>query len=147
MLALSTLSMNSRVVSGLWVGIWILSSVVAGAVGGTTRYRESAVLSYMGNLDNLRQSLLGTYRAKAEFASILDSIEQPKNGPPAGFWFGRRPPPPQMRGPGALSQQPWFKDWLTETHPVAWSWAVFLALFGLSVLLLSVKVKSLDRIR
>jgi ABC-2 type transport system permease protein len=145
-LALSSLSRNSRYVALLWIGIWFLSSTVAGVLvsvdqhqrmqqnrGGFAWAREDVLIeeldaaktnwrplvSYTANLTRVGEQLLGT-RAAWERLSELR---------PAG-----------QRGPFLMqlmgTQYPWY-----------WSAGVLAALFGLSACILNFTVKSLDRIK
>jgi ABC-2 type transport system permease protein len=60
MLALSSLTRNSRYVAGMWVGLWMVSNILAGALIALFREPGCAVFSYTSNLDRLGAALLGT---------------------------------------------------------------------------------------
>src|SRR5262249_37668090 len=49
MLAISSLSRNSRYVGAIWIGIWFVSNVVAGALTGLLREKWCPMASYTEN--------------------------------------------------------------------------------------------------
>ena len=170
-LALSSLSRNSRYVALFWLGVWIISNVVSGVVQSTdhvqrrrTHYQQTMVtkpdtptrpsgrgrggfagmgrrpvvrdefesedleaaktnwrplLSYTSNLSRVGRQLLGTDAAW----KTLSELE------PVG---GRG----QFIAQSLDSQYPWY-----------WSAGVLAGLFGLSACILSLSVRSLDRLR
>jgi ABC-2 type transport system permease protein len=147
MLALSSLSRNSRYVALMWMALWIITSTVSlilmqvaqmqrmhasgtrpgmwaseATVAGEIEAAKSdwrPLVSYTANLRRIGERLLGT-NASWERLSELS---------PAG-----------QRGPIMMqmvnSQFPWY-----------WSAAVLAALFGLSAWILHYSVKSLDRLK
>lgn len=155
MLALSSLSRNSRYVAGMWVGVWFVSGAVAGVVTGirfemanrdthswpgdhrdrvamqkwfehkqkiqTDFFRDdwSPMLSYTANLDRVGRVILNTDAAWEKLGTLMSS--------PRG-----QTSVTQMMGP----QYPWY-----------WSALVLAGLAGLSLWILSARVKSLDRLR
>ncbi|MBI3464561.1 MAG: ABC transporter permease subunit [Planctomycetes bacterium] len=141
MLALSALSRNSRSVAALWVGIWFVSNVVAGVLSGIhgeaarrqatqaemdQRVAEAfrrdwrPLVSYTANLARIGTLLLDTDSAAKRILGVFT--------PP-----GRPVPPSEvLSGP----QYPWW-----------WSAAVLAGVFGLSLWILTSRVKSLDRLR
>jgi ABC-2 type transport system permease protein len=146
-LALSSLSRNSRYVALFWIGLWFVTNAVAGilmliqmeqqgreqrramAAGENAEvaaYRESAaagdwrpLVSYTENLSRIGQHLLGTDAAWEK----LSRLEPEGNREPLLLRF---------RGP----QFPWW-----------WSALVLVGWLGLSLCILNIRVKSLDRLR
>ena len=104
MLALSSLSRSSRAVGGLWVGIWLIGSMLAGGLTAMLKQDWCPLLSYTENIKTVGRALLGV--------------------------------DPESQLGGSLVHQP----------PWTWSALVLLALMGLSVWILSLRVKSLDRL-
>jgi ABC-2 type transport system permease protein len=147
MLALSSISRNSRYISLLWVAIWIGSGMVAGVLESAhsqQRMRQAwrtsqrmpgpnlveeelraaqtnwrPLVSYTTNLSRIGQELLATDDAWRRLAEF-----QP--APQRDMFLLR------MMGP----QYPWY-----------WSVAVLVALFILSACILNFKIKSLDRLK
>ncbi len=147
MLALSSLSRNSRYISLLWVAIWIGSFMVASVLetaGSQQRMHQAfrasqgmagqdflaeeiraaqtnwrPLVSYTTNLSRIGQELLGTDDSWRRIAEL-----QP--APQRGLFLLR------MMGP----QYPWY-----------WSAAVLAGLFILSACILNFKIRSLDRLK
>lgn len=163
MLALSSLSRSSRYVGMFWVGIWIISGSVGGILSGIHeesaqrqamqeewrrqaemagkmkgfdpaewhRMRQKAIdarheaaennwrplFSYTDNLHRMRALFFGTYSAFEQFGKI-------------GGGDGRE-----------------IADHLVPQYPWYWSAGVLLGLFGISLCILTTRVKSLDRLR
>ena len=204
MLALSSLSRRSLYVGLAWVGLWIISSTVAGALGGIQRdtlYRKiwqeevakgnvkpslygqrpdpdassmkrrssrpdfegaarmlvfqrveramaegaptnwRPLCSYTANLHRLGEALLNT---DAAWVQIGRAIEGPRAafGPLLG---GRG-----MRGGGVMAasgNERLLADQIVPQYPWIWSAGVLAGLLGLSLWTLSMRVKSLDRLR
>lgn len=181
MLALSSLSRSSRMVGAMWLGIWFISWMVAGAltaiqeeqiqrkaireemvirnemarkanprfmndpneiqrmgmnehqqlqrlrmnrrqvVGEARRNNWRIMLAFTGNLARMGDALLRTDDAWTHLASLTDS-----RGRDHRYTFS------EMRTP----QYPWY-----------WSGAVLMAIVGLSLWILSMRVRSLDRLK
>ena len=120
MLAMSSLSRNSRYVAIMWAGIWFISNVVADVLTHTIRSaRWCPLISYTANLKRLGLALLDTESAWNQFGSFFGPRDRER----------------------ILSQL------VGPTHPWYWSAGVLLALFGISVWILSLRVKSLDRLK
>jgi ABC-2 type transport system permease protein len=147
MLAMSSLSRNSRYVALFWIGMWIISNTVAGTLmvidrehrvqdrgwqpgkwsndaflndeiaAGKTDWRP--LISYTDNLQRIEERLLGTNGAWERLSQLAPSKSRPA--------ILRR-----MRG----SQFPWY-----------WSAVVLTILAGVSGLVLSFSVKSLDKLK
>jgi ABC-2 type transport system permease protein len=116
MLAVSSLSRNSRLVGGAWVGIWLVSAVAAGALTAIMRADWCPLVSYVANLHRLREALLDTASARETLLAIFSTFRFP-----------------------AANTVP--------VHPWQWSALVLAALFGISLCILSMRVRSLDRLK
>jgi ABC-2 type transport system permease protein len=117
MLALSSLSRNSRYVAMMWVGLWIISNVLAGVLFANIREPECKLVSYTYNLQRMGDVIFDTETATQKFKTLV-----PKRD--------RMPESPVDADP------PWY-----------WSAAILAGLFGLSTCILSTRVKSLDRLK
>lgn len=146
-LAMSSLSRNSRYIALLWFGIWLVTNVVALILtqvereatahrGGRGRFswRSEAVInrqleaaktdwrplvSYTANLTRVGEQMLGTRAAWERLAQIP---------PPGHRW--------QLMRRLFDTQYPWY-----------WSAFVLAALLGLSACILNLAIKPLDRLR
>ena len=147
-LALSSLSRNSRYIALFWLGIWIVSSAVSGVLQGVQaqqQFRREAqarerfdiaydaeaerraasqrdwrpLVSYTANLSRIGQHLLDTDATWER----LSRIEVAGNSPGSLE---------QFKGP----QYPWY-----------WSAGVLSALFVISLCILNLSIKSLDRLK
>ncbi|HLN33126.1 MAG TPA: ABC transporter permease subunit [Gemmataceae bacterium] len=119
MLAISSLSRNSRYVGAFWVGIWFVSNVVGGALQGWVKASWCPLVSYTGNLLRINHVLLDTDSAWDQIGSLMD----PRNRDAILVGF---------RGP---------------TYPWYWSLGVLAGLLGISLCILTTRVKSLDRLK
>jgi ABC-2 type transport system permease protein len=119
MLAVSSLSRNSRYVGALWAGIWIVTYIVAGVLRDTVKERWCPLLSYTGNLQRICDTLLDTNSAWGQIGQLMDPRRRRANL--SGFM-----------GP----DYPWY-----------WSLGVLAGLFGISIWILTTRVKSLDRLK
>jgi ABC-2 type transport system permease protein len=142
-LALSSLSRNSRYVALFWLGLWFVGGTVSLVLQQANFHermyaaRMSAfdddlmaqqnealkhdwrpLVSYTANLSRIGQELLGTREA-------WESVSQ---------WL----PPPQRNQLllATIPQYPWY-----------WSAIVLAVLFGISVWILNLRIKSLDRLK
>ena len=146
-LALSSMSRNSRYIALLWLGIWFVSTSLSVAlytidrVQGHHQARRQGVdtrsvefmeaqleasksnwrpmVSYTANLSRIGQQLLGTDAAWEKVGKLQSGKAR------SGFLL-------RFRG----WQYPWY-----------WSATVLLVLLGLSVCILNLSVKSLDRLK
>lgn len=146
-LALSSISRNSRYISLMWLGIWMITGTVSYIlvwVAQEQRLREGhfgrhgwfsepflsseidfektdwrSLISYTGNLQRIEERLLGTNAAWQKLFDIA---------------------PPGTRG-SLLHRM------LYTQHPWYWSAAVLLVLAALSAFTLHFTVKSLDRLK
>ena len=146
MLAISSLSRNSRIVGATWVGLWIISNVTAGVLMTTVRQEWCPVVAYTTNFDRLREELLDLPSARKKFLGLWESgrAAAAQAARPM-FPFGRnrrRPPPPPSDDPPTLLATP-----LHVRFPWTWSAEVLGGLFVLSAVTLSTRVRSLDRLK
>lgn len=146
MLALSSLTRNSRYVALLWLGIWIVSGMTAGvlemvnqqqqrhdayrrppAIQGNSQERElqaarknwRPLVSYTANLYRVGQHLLGTDAVWERLSKLRPENQRTQ----FLLLFG---------GP----KYPWY-----------WSAAVLAGLAGISICILKFSIKSLDRLK
>jgi len=147
MLALSSLSRNSRYIALFWMGIWILTSTVSFVLmkieqeqrfhhaGIRGRFRMSEeflnaeiaaaktdwrpLISYTANLQRVGEQMLHTNAAWEKLSQLSPS--------------GKRN---QILLQLVGNQYPWY-----------WSAAVLAALFALSVIVLNLSIKPLDRLK
>jgi ABC-2 type transport system permease protein len=122
MLAISSLSRSSGYVGAFWVGIWFVSGAVAGILMGTLRSDWCLMVSYTQNLQRIGAALLDTHSAWQQLASLV---------------------PPQR----AQRSQEVLTAFAGPSYPWYWSAAVLVGLFGLSLWILTFRVKSLDRLK
>ncbi|MGC8643596.1 MAG: ABC transporter permease [Isosphaeraceae bacterium] len=157
-LAVSSLSRNSRYVAALWIGIWILSETSAGVLYGTIHREWCPLLSYTANLGRMRQTLLDAENSRHKVTALLQAGESQfrRAAPPGPFGRGRSgfhvgighvppAPSPPVRvelGPGEGTD-----DDTSEAYPWQWSAGILAGLVGLSLWILSTRVRSLDRLR
>lgn len=144
-LALSSLSRNSRYVALMWVGVWIVTGAVS-TVLTLVNEEEREQIQYRINrgetdvtLDGLREADQRDWRPLVSYRVNLSRIGQQLLGTDAAWekLSQLRPGPQQedflrgVRGP----QFPWY-----------WSAAVLLGLLGLSACILNYRIKSLDQL-
>ncbi|MDG3007025.1 ABC transporter permease [Paludisphaera mucosa] len=159
MLAFSSLSRNSRYVTAMWVGVWMLGGAASDALRSAVGSEWAPLASYSADLVSVGDALFDTdaewTRLTGLFRAGQDAV---LNGPGGGsrgrprmfpFPFGPRrpridppPPPPDAPTPPGLendskSRRP---DW-------RWSAAVLAGLGVASVVVLSTRVRSLDRLK
>jgi ABC-2 type transport system permease protein len=121
MLAISSLSRNSRYVGAIWMGMWIVTNALGGILSESLSSRSWAAISYTGNLTRLSMVLLDVKSAWERFTALI----------------------PAPRGPRSRDiSVPW-----TDPYPWQWSALVLVGIFGLSLCILSMRVKSLDRLK
>jgi ABC-2 type transport system permease protein len=137
-LAISSLSRNSRYVGLIWIGLWFGSWILAAVLNDAYMSqqmgfgeRDAALaakmsqtnwrpcVSYTENLKRIGQQLMGTDACWQRLAELQPAERRP-------YFLGR------FMGP----QYPWY-----------WSLGVLLALMALSVLILHRRVRSLDRLK
>jgi ABC-2 type transport system permease protein len=155
MLALSSLSRNSRQVGAMWIGLWVISNVTATVLEDRVKRDWCPIISYTANLDRVREELLDTASARRKFLTLWQAGQETgREAVRASLPFGRgrkrfRPPPPP-RSELALDDERIPFLIRTPRHvrqPWPWSAGVLASLFVLSALTLSTRVKSMDRLR
>jgi ABC-2 type transport system permease protein len=119
MLAISSLSRNSRVVGVVWVGLWLIGNLASRVLTTVVPVKWGPLVSYVSNLRRLRSALLDTETATEPLMRLVDAFRS------------RR-----MNADALVSEYPW-----------QWSAMVLLVLFGISLCILSLRVRSLDRLR
>jgi len=119
MLAISSLSRNSRYVGAFWIGIWFVSYIVGGVLQDSVKAAWCPLVSYTTNLLRINHVLLDTDSAWDQIRSMMDARN--RDAILAGF-----------RGP---------------TYPWYWSLGVLAGLLGISLWILTSRVKSLDRLK
>jgi ABC-2 type transport system permease protein len=167
MLAISSMSRNSRLVGAAWVGLWLVSNVSADVLILSARRQWCPLVSYTANLDRLREGLLDTNSARRKFLSLYEAgRETGLQAARAALPFGRRrrffapappPPPPPPRvfeddtGPfNPFEDQdvpPLLRTPPRVRQPWTWSAGVLGVLFVLSAWTLTTRVKSMDRLK
>ncbi len=179
MLAFSSLSRNSRIVSGMFVALWFLSGMISNALVTSSSRRgfdptatpdlKWRVVSFTGNLDRVREGMLDTDAAFRQITeAILRGMETAQKAEAAAEAArgrglaamilggrGRRQPRPDRDvdvtfgdttvssrdGPDKIFEA------LKSQFPWTWSAGILAGLCAISVLVLSTRVKSLDRLR
>ncbi len=151
MLAISSLSRNSRMVGAFWVGFWIVSSVAGNILAESVRQDWCPVVSYPNDLLRIREAMLQTSKAREKYLSLFDvGREKVRRGfIPLPFRKGGRgssPPPRPIRPPGP-PPLPGYDENGNSVYPWQWSAGVLAGLWVLSAWTLSTRVKSLDRLK
>jgi ABC-2 type transport system permease protein len=167
-LALSSLTRNSRYVALLWVGIWIISSVTSGILDsaqeqqkGYARRREfrmeierrrasrgMAPAPVYAIPDDAGQSPATTaledaktdWRPLVSYFANLSRVENHLLGVNETWERIAQLVPDEQRDYFLILQE-------GDRYPVSWSAGVIVGLCGLSILILNFRVKSLDRLK
>lgn len=115
MLALSSLSRNSRYVAAFWVGVWFVGNLFATALHEGMREPWCLLFSHTSNMNRVGEALLGYESAMRKLTTLT----------------------------GGGGRAAW------DLQPPLWTWsaAVLVGLMGLSLWILSLRVKSLDRLK
>jgi ABC-2 type transport system permease protein len=144
MLAISSLSKNSRYVAATWIGLWLVGGFAAGVLSekNTLNYKWGPIVSLSNDLTRIREAFLGAGAAYAKIQTasqeMLANVERPRLG---SLLFGRRPRR-QRRIETPEGVNPF-----EQTYPWQWSAYVLGGLVVLSTCILTTRVKSLDRLR
>jgi ABC-2 type transport system permease protein len=147
MLSISSLSRNSRYVGAMWVGLWVVSNVMAAALDETLERDWCPVVSYTHNLARVGNSLLGTHSAWQQIEKLLNTVRQPRRGGPFAP-PGR--PAPAVAEPAPSTARERRRDRnspFAEPHPWTWSAGTLAGLFVLSTAILTQRVKNLDELK
>ena len=157
MLAFSSLSRNSRFVTAMWVGVWMLGGAAADAIrrGGAEEWAPLA--SYSADLASVRDALFdsdahwervaGVFRSSREaMEAAARSRQRPRRprifgiplGPPTPSGTPDEvPPSPRVRVESVAERRP----------PWKWSAGVLAGLAVASAVVLFMRVRSLDRLK
>jgi ABC-2 type transport system permease protein len=133
MLAISSLSKNSRHVVILWLGLWWVSNMLAGTLTLVLDKDWCPLVSYTSNLDRVCHEMLGTEKAWKQLGKLAGI--QPAPPPPPGV-------SPRMAR--RLQRPPWL---VAEEYPWTWSAGALLGWLGVSIGVLSLRVKTLDKLK
>jgi ABC-2 type transport system permease protein len=152
MLAFSSLSRNSRYVGAMWLGFWFISSMASNVLERTVGAEWCPLVSYTKNLSRVRDALLDAGTAWDRVTSLTQVSPREIPGFGGGpFGRGRRrgrfgptpPEPPDAAAPGSRPGSPW----APPTYPWQWSAGVLAGLAVVSLLVLTTRVRGLDRLR
>jgi ABC-2 type transport system permease protein len=89
MLALSSLTRNSRYVSALWIGFWLVTQVVSGILIATLQEEAwPPICSYTHNLQRVCERLLDTERAWTTIDKLVASFDRTRQQAMQGGPFG-----------------------------------------------------------
>ncbi len=161
MLALSSLSRNSRYVGAMWLGLWIVGNITAGVLEGTIRADWCPLVSYTNNLRRVRDALLRrrdvlgpgdehipgreTGRPVRGHGSVRARPWVPISGRTAApdSTATRRDDQASARGPTRERRSPL----APATYPWQWSAGVLAGLAAVSIAVLMTRIRSLDRLR
>lgn len=143
-LALSSLSRNSRYVALFWIGMWFVTSSVAGvleAVNLEQQRHEARRAAMAGHAPSDEQSAAEhDWRPLVSYTANLRRIAQQLLGTNAAWEKIMKLQPERRRARDLLAvrgpQCPWY-----------WSAAVIAALVGFSACILNYRIKSLDRLK
>ena len=146
MLALSSLSRNSRYVALFWLAVWILSSTVAAVlvtIEQEQRMRASVQDEFWGSEESLRtqiEAAKSDWRPLVSYTANLHRVgERLLQTNAAWERLGQLSPAGQRSA--ILVQM------MGNQYPWYWSAAVLAGLFVVSACILSFSVKSLDRLK
>jgi len=139
MLAFSSLSRNSRYVAAMWLGFWFVSSIASGVLQTTVRADWCPLISYRTNLDRIRDALLDSEASWGRMTSL--GQVSPRSLPMRPF----QPPRRRRYRPDDDPQRR--SVWAPRTYPWPWSAAVLAGLAVASLLVLTTRVRGLDRLR
>jgi len=160
-LALSSLSRNSRYVGAMWLALWLVSDFASSILTQTVRADWCPLVSYTENLNRIRDALIDAETAWNQLTNVFGAGRQAFDGPPVAAPSGRgrrlgprflmlprsgpRPPEPGVaRSPAPRQRRPAFAP---AEYPWQWSAGVLVALGALSCAILTTRVRSLDRLR
>lgn len=149
MLALSSLSRNSRYVAAMWVGLFIVGDMTSQALERSVGEKWCPMVSYANLLASVREKMLGTDEAWKQLTAVFQVADDPR----ARFIRAQveaqaKAQEKAREGEGGRRNRP--RRFQRETRPLPpWDWSA-LALGGLVVVsagILSTRVRSLDRLK
>jgi ABC-2 type transport system permease protein len=146
MLALSSLTRNSRYVPLMWLVVWIGSSAVSGILESAHQQHRIRQLSQTAP-GIARDELLAAqinesksnWRPMVSYTANLSRIGQELLGTDAVWERLGKFAPPGRRGE--------YLQFVGPQYPWYWSAAVLAGLMGLSICILNFRIKSLDRLK
>jgi ABC-2 type transport system permease protein len=156
-LALSSLSRNSRYIALFWLGIWIVSSITAGVLEDA--FHEQHMRVYYGRMEHVPHGQrFAMMQASDEFQRQMLEAQKTNWRPLVSYIDNLSRIRQQLLGTNKAWQslaklhpsydQPRFlMMFMGPTYPWYWSAYVLLGLAGLSVCVLHFQVKSLDRLK
>jgi ABC-2 type transport system permease protein len=137
-LAFSALSRNSRYVQVTWFGFWIVSLILSAVLQGLLPEEEwTPAVSYTRNLDRLELNLLDT---RGAWNRVYDAFY-----PLAGILSRPAQTPDGQRRPD--DREDYLSKHAGPDYPLWWTAAVLAGLFGMSLCILTSRVRSLDRLK
>ena len=147
MLAISSMTRNSRLVGAFWIGLWVVGNVTSGSLQDTVDRDWCPLVSYTSNLDRVRESLLNTEAAREQFLSLWRAGREASQEAmrPRFLRRFRRRNPEQM--PEFDDRPPLLRTPENVRQPLSWSVGVLGGLFVVSAFTLSTRVKSMDRLK
>jgi ABC-2 type transport system permease protein len=146
MLALSSLTRNSRYISLMWFAVWIGTFAVSGiletahqAHRSRQAFRTAQGMDIDAHLADEREASKNNWRPLVSYTSNLSRIGRQLLGTDAAWQRLSEMQPPGRRGMFLVQSGP--------QYPWYWSAAVLAALTGLSACILNFRIKSLDRLK
>jgi ABC-2 type transport system permease protein len=147
MLALSSLSRNSRYVVLLWIGLWLITSTVSAVLANIELHRRMHATSFRPHIWSDEQFLAGEmeaaktdWRPLISYTSNLQRIEERLLGSNASWKRLSELSPKSARGQFLWrilgTQYPWY-----------WSAGVLVGILAVSACILHFSVKSLDQLK
>jgi ABC-2 type transport system permease protein len=149
MLAISSLTRRSLYVGLIWIGMWLVSGTIAGILILLTQKPWLAIVSYDANLTRTGAALLNTRAAWETFGKFMvtETPSEPYSSSD-GRHSRHRPPIPRPSAEEIAEQREEMVSQLSGTaYPWYYSGAVLAGLFGLSICILTTRVKSMDRLK
>lgn len=160
MLALSSLSRNSRYVSMMWFGWWILTSALSVMLFFASQHAEWANLAgFTRNVQRVEEAILDTETAWQKIDAAYKLTQDLAMKAAANAPLGKGPFMPRRLGPLTDDNRVFllqFRDrdktevrssGVRSIYPWTWSAGVLLMMGVLSLCILMFRVKSLDRLR
>jgi ABC-2 type transport system permease protein len=163
MLAFSSLSRNSRYVSMMFFGFWLITNIMSASFYGILRTEDwPLTISFTRNLQRLEEEILNTDAAWDKLSDVmkLSRLIRAQQAPSPLSLFGSRPNLPARNQPQAqpdsrLGVARIFVEGkmversspLRSIYPWQWSAMIIFGLGVLSLCILMFRVKSLDRLR
>jgi ABC-2 type transport system permease protein len=149
-LALSSLTRNSRYISLLWLAIWFITLTVSSILQSIEHQQRMRRVWAQGGFNSVAvmkkfaddeiKAGKTDWRPVVSYTSNLSRIGRLLLGTDAAWDAVANDLPPEMRAQFiTLHSEP--------TYPWTWSAGVLVVLFGISVCILNFRIKSLDRLK